>query len=126
MDVDKAKANHTQFRACIDLIRSYKKRGDDEEDEFGGNDEDTSEDTAKQCFIHMYGRTAEGKSVCLRIPFSPALYLEAPEGWCSAEATCTAERIYLSIYKRAFGGIEKVTTLQSKKFYGMSVTRAQH
>lgn len=118
LDVHKATTNHERFKAYVDLIRSYEKECELPEDYGGAVD---AEDTAKQCFINMYGRTAEGKSVCLRIPFSPSLYLEAPEGWCSAEATATAERVYLSIHKRAYGGIAKVTTLRSKKFYGRAL-----
>jgi hypothetical protein len=108
----KARSNHRRFSACIDSF-SRPKAGEEPEEV----DEAALAEESLQTWVYLFGRTHGGKSVCIRVEFEPHFYMEPPASWRGNEQQ-TAERLYLSIYRRAFGGIKSIQAVHSKKFYG--------
>jgi hypothetical protein len=116
LDPASAGKNHDEYRCYIDAVKSYgKKDGKESDDE---DDEDSlCERTAKQCVVLIFGRTAAGESICIRTRFEPSIYLLPPDDMV-AYGHEVAERIYLSVYRRAYGCMVSVEKVRRKKFNG--------
>jgi hypothetical protein len=113
LETAKARSNHRRFSSYIEAITGRPKAGEEAE----GIDEEALAEDSLQTWVYLFGRTQDGRSVCIRVEFEPHFYLEPPASWRGNEQQ-TAERLYLSIYRRAFGGIKNIRAVYSKKFYG--------
>jgi hypothetical protein len=116
LDRTTADKNYAEFRSYIDTVKSYGKRGGEESDD-DEDEEGLCERTAKQCVVFVFGRTSAGESICIRTRFEPSIYLLPPDDMLPY-AHEVAERIYLSIYRRAYGALVSIEKVRRKKFNG--------
>lgn len=110
-DTPETQAAHQRWNGLASGMRSNRDGDDDEDD-------DRPEPEPKQFYVFTFGRDAQGASVCVRTPYMPYFYVEAPQGWTPEDGYWLGRRLYLSVGFLYPGCLESVEWTQMMKFDG--------
>lgn len=88
----------------------------------------TSEDSPPKvsCEMVAWGKTLEGTSVCIRVPFTPFFYIQIPKTQCLSETTMKSF-LFAQVLNKVRGCIkDKCRIIQRKPFYGYQGGERRH
>jgi DNA polymerase delta subunit 1 len=91
--------------------------GDKSPEDCESEDEDESN---KQYTIDIYGRTDNGKSICVHTEFNPYFFVEIPKLWNNNQLAFFTAALKRDIGKKLGHCIKSVKIVERKKFYGFT------
>ena len=98
-------------------------RGDDVGEEEEEEDGDEENQKMKMYKINIFGKMADGRSVCCTVPYFPFFYVSLPDGYRTAtDALHIRDRIMSKMGRRFRPSVvvDACTMVRRKKFYGFS------
>lgn len=89
--------------------------------ELEDSDDDADDYTSnKQYTITIFGRSFDGKSVCVKTAFNPFFYIEVPENWKHSNALFLVKELRKKLGKRYGSHLVDYSLQKSKKFFGFT------
>lgn len=79
---------------------------------------DGQDDDEKELQVCVFGRTLDGRSVCLRVPYCPYFYADTPAEGCPIPASELATRLGGMVKNASPGGVQSVEVVRRKRFNG--------
>jgi DNA polymerase delta subunit 1 len=106
----------------VDVEASADSDSDGEEQD---DDDGDAQPMHKTYIVDIYGKTKDGKSVCVHVPFKPYFFVEVPDVW---NESMTSTRLVEDLRKKMArkhvrGGISGFKLVKRRKFFGFSNAR---
>lgn len=107
----KQKNETIHFQAVSWSAKDIELEDSDDEDDYTSN---------KQYTITIFGRSFDGKSVCVKTAFNPFFYIEVPNNWKHSNALFLVKELRKKLGKRYGSHLLEYSLQKSKKFFGFT------
>ena len=107
----KQKNEPIHFQAVSWSAKDIELEDSDDEDDYTSN---------KQYTITIFGRSFDGKSVCVKTAFNPFFYIEVPNNWKHSNALFLVKELRKKLGKRYGSHLLEYSLQKSKKFFGFT------
>lgn len=107
----KQKNDPIHFQAVSWSAKDIELEDSDDEDDYTSN---------KQYTITIFGRSFDGKSVCVKTAFNPFFYIEVPNNWKHSNALFLVKELRKKLGKRYGSHLLEYSLQKSKKFFGFT------
>lgn len=107
----KQKNETIHFQAVSWSAKDIELEDSDDEDDYTSN---------KQYTITIFGRSFDGKSVCVKTAFNPYFYIEVPNNWKHSNALYLVKELRKKLGKRYGSHLMEYSLQKSKKFFGFT------
>lgn len=107
----KQKNETIHFQAVSWSAKDIELEDSDDEDDYTSN---------KQYTITIFGRSFDGKSVCVKTAFNPYFYIEVPNNWKHSNALFLVKELRKKLGKRYGSHLLEYSLQKSKKFFGFT------
>lgn len=99
------------FQAVSWSAKDIELEDSDDEDDYTSN---------KQYNITIFGRSFDGKSICVKTAFNPYFFIEVPKNWNNTNAMFLVKELRKKLGKRYGSHLTEYSLQKSKKFFGFT------
>ena len=107
----KQKNDPIHFQAVSWSAKDIELEDSDDEDDYTSN---------KQYTITIFGRSFDGKSVCVKTAFDPFFYIEVPNNWKHSNALFLVKELRKRLGKKYGSHLTEYSLQKSKKYFGFT------